>query len=177
MSKAKFEAAKELIQERKFDEARAILKTVEHPTANKWLKKLDEIDPPFPDVPTSEGNPPYKVTSQNKRDKRKLMSDDAETTQKPEKAHGKLMLGIVVTFLVVVLIGVAMFISSLQRSSAIGGGEAMVWIECGFTDECYEIADWLVENMPDELIRCYHDDAISRCIGMYYYETGWEPPQ
>lgn len=33
MSKAKFEAARELIQEKRYDEARAILKGLDHPLA------------------------------------------------------------------------------------------------------------------------------------------------
>lgn len=45
MSKNKLLAAKELIQEKRYAEARAILKTIDHPTAREWLKKLDEIAP------------------------------------------------------------------------------------------------------------------------------------
>jgi len=41
MSKAKMQAAKELIEEKKYDEARSILATVDHPTAREWEKKLD----------------------------------------------------------------------------------------------------------------------------------------
>ena len=40
MSKAKFAAAKELIDEKKYDEARNILKTIDHPTAREWENKL-----------------------------------------------------------------------------------------------------------------------------------------
>lgn len=43
MSKAKMEAARELIQEKKYDEARAILRTVDHPLATEWLGKIDDI--------------------------------------------------------------------------------------------------------------------------------------
>jgi hypothetical protein len=46
MSKAKMQAAKELIQQKRYAEARTILKTVNHPTAENWLKKLDQLDPP-----------------------------------------------------------------------------------------------------------------------------------
>lgn len=46
MSKVKFQAAKELIQEERYDEARAILRTIDHPTAAEWLQKLDNIAPP-----------------------------------------------------------------------------------------------------------------------------------
>lgn len=49
MSDIKFLAAKELIQEHKYDEARGILKTINHPTAKKWLRRIDELDPPFPE--------------------------------------------------------------------------------------------------------------------------------
>lgn len=47
MSKAKFAAARQLIQEKKYDQAREILKTINHPTAKEWLQKLDRISPPF----------------------------------------------------------------------------------------------------------------------------------
>lgn len=46
MSKAKLVAAKELIQEKRYAEARALLKTVNSPTATRWLEQLDRIDPP-----------------------------------------------------------------------------------------------------------------------------------
>jgi hypothetical protein len=45
MSKAKMERARELIQAKRYDEARNILETVNHPTAANWLAKLDEIAP------------------------------------------------------------------------------------------------------------------------------------
>lgn len=50
MSKAKFAAAKELIQEHKYDEARAILRSIDHPTAHKWLAQLNRLNPPLPDA-------------------------------------------------------------------------------------------------------------------------------
>lgn len=41
MSQAKLQAARELIQEKQFDAARAVLRTIAtHPTASQWLKKL-----------------------------------------------------------------------------------------------------------------------------------------
>jgi hypothetical protein len=45
MSKAKMEAARELIREKRYDEARAILRTIDHPTARQWLGKIEQIDP------------------------------------------------------------------------------------------------------------------------------------
>lgn len=46
MSQAKLIAAKELIQEKRYAEARALLKTINSPTATRWLEQLDRIDPP-----------------------------------------------------------------------------------------------------------------------------------
>lgn len=45
MSKAKFAAAKELIDEKDYVGARAILKSIDHPTAREWETKLDKIQP------------------------------------------------------------------------------------------------------------------------------------
>lgn len=45
MSKAKFAAAKELIDEKQYDSARAILKTIDHPVAREWETKLDALSP------------------------------------------------------------------------------------------------------------------------------------
>ncbi|MBE2182202.1 MAG: hypothetical protein IAE89_02140 [Anaerolineae bacterium] len=45
MAKEKLAAASELIKEKHYAEARAILKTIDHPTATEWLKKLDAVAP------------------------------------------------------------------------------------------------------------------------------------
>lgn len=45
MSKAKFAAAKELIDEKKYDEARSILGTIDHPVARQWEAKIDSLSP------------------------------------------------------------------------------------------------------------------------------------
>jgi len=45
MSKAKLEYARELIQEKRYAEARDVLGQVHHPTAAKWLKRLEDIAP------------------------------------------------------------------------------------------------------------------------------------
>lgn len=42
----KMEQAKQLIQQKRYDEARTILRTVDHDKAYEWLDKLDEVDPP-----------------------------------------------------------------------------------------------------------------------------------
>lgn len=48
MSKAKFAAVKELIDEKKYNEARKLLKTIDHPTARAWEEKLNKIAPESP---------------------------------------------------------------------------------------------------------------------------------
>jgi hypothetical protein len=58
MSKAKLAAAKELIQERRYEEAKAILRTVNHPTAYKWLSQLDARMPPPPPPQLNAYMPP-----------------------------------------------------------------------------------------------------------------------
>src|SRR5688572_6498153 len=45
MSKVKMQAASELIKEKRYDEARALLEQVDHPTAREWLHKLDQLSP------------------------------------------------------------------------------------------------------------------------------------
>ncbi len=46
MSKAQFEAARQLIRDGHYDQARELLKTINHPQAQQWLNTLDERDPP-----------------------------------------------------------------------------------------------------------------------------------
>ncbi len=60
MPDPKLQAARELIKEKHYAEARAILKTMpKDPTAQRWLKKLDEIAPPasitYPTPHAAEG--------------------------------------------------------------------------------------------------------------------------
>jgi hypothetical protein len=48
MSAEQFQEANTLIKNRQFEAARALLKTIDHPRAAEWLRKLDEIAPPLP---------------------------------------------------------------------------------------------------------------------------------
>jgi hypothetical protein len=45
MSQSKMQAAKELIQEKNYDAARNLLRTIDDPKARDWLVKLDKIKP------------------------------------------------------------------------------------------------------------------------------------
>lgn len=46
MSREALLEARELIKAKRYDEARFILKSIDHPTAREWLAKLDQIAPP-----------------------------------------------------------------------------------------------------------------------------------
>jgi hypothetical protein len=46
MTKTKMLEAKSLIQQKQYDEARTILETINHPTAEQWLAKLDAMEAP-----------------------------------------------------------------------------------------------------------------------------------
>lgn len=52
MSDVKLAAAKELIQEKRYEEAKALLRTIDSPTARNWLGRLEQMSPshsyPFP---------------------------------------------------------------------------------------------------------------------------------
>jgi hypothetical protein len=45
-AREKMEMAKQLIQQKRYNEARTILRTVNHDKAYEWLTKLDQLDPP-----------------------------------------------------------------------------------------------------------------------------------
>ncbi len=45
--KVQFDYIRLLIREKRYEEARTALHKIQHPTAQVWLTKLDEIDPPF----------------------------------------------------------------------------------------------------------------------------------
>jgi len=46
--------ARELIKQQRYDDARAILRQIDHPTAAQWLARLDEIAPAAPPPPTPQ---------------------------------------------------------------------------------------------------------------------------
>ncbi len=62
MSKAKFDAVKELINEKKYAEAKALLKTIDHPTAREWEAKVDKLSPTLVTAfaPSSQVKPDLK---------------------------------------------------------------------------------------------------------------------
>ncbi len=67
------EEARDLIAQKRYDDAREILVDIDHPVARKWLDKLDEIDPPLLDDPFAEAQEAEPV-----RPKRKSPTDKGE---------------------------------------------------------------------------------------------------
>ena len=47
MSQHGINSARKLIKQKRYDDARDILLQLDHPTADRWLSKLDDIDPPL----------------------------------------------------------------------------------------------------------------------------------
>lgn len=63
MSKAKLQAARELLQEKRYQEARSLLQTIpSDPTAQKWLAKLDQIAPTAPQRSSKLNTQPVRST-------------------------------------------------------------------------------------------------------------------
>lgn len=44
------QSAKAYIKAKQWDDARRVLKKIDHPTAKEWLKKVNELSPPKPTV-------------------------------------------------------------------------------------------------------------------------------
>ncbi|GEM_PF-7011809 len=65
MSKVQFQVARQYIEEGNYDKAREVLRQLDHPSTQKWLDKIDELDPPFPDV-TPLPKPNYRKPSHNR---------------------------------------------------------------------------------------------------------------
>jgi len=79
MSKAKFAVAKEFIQDEDYDSARIILQSLNHPTAKKWLARIDELDPPFPKTTSKKKSEQEKYyTRQNRLAKRRAFGNAVE---------------------------------------------------------------------------------------------------
>jgi hypothetical protein len=64
VSRTKFEAAREFIKEKRYAEARTILKTIDHPTATEWLQKIDRLDPPGSSPPPPKRDPSVERITQ-----------------------------------------------------------------------------------------------------------------
>jgi hypothetical protein len=45
MHQHKFDEVRDLIDQQRYDEARALLVTIDHPLTEKWLNRIDEADP------------------------------------------------------------------------------------------------------------------------------------
>ncbi len=84
MSQVKLAAAKELIQEKRYEEARTLLMTINDPTATRWLEKLNKISPPRTPATSFNVAPPVSqeaeqfYTRQNRKARRKRIGNGLE---------------------------------------------------------------------------------------------------
>jgi hypothetical protein len=75
VSQAKFAAARELIQEKNYEVARAVLKTINDPSAVQWLQKLEQLAPEMPVIPVVLTRSPqeekfYRTQNRDRRRRR-----------------------------------------------------------------------------------------------------------
>jgi hypothetical protein len=112
-TKEKMLEARRLIQEKQYDQARAILRTVQHPTAEQWLAKLDAIAPEEPEI--------------------EIAPTRAAPAKKGKSGRGDMLFwGVigVVSFVIVVLVGfllVRQFAPSAAPGAAPDGCDAQSW--------------------------------------------------
>jgi hypothetical protein len=106
MSKAKLAAAKELIQEKRYAEARALLKTVNNPTAARWLERLDHIAPQSVTPPAHDGANMSPATAEAER------YFQAENRKRRRRALGR---GIEVIILGLGLAAIGVYLASLPK--------------------------------------------------------------
>lgn len=82
MSKFTFEIAREHIKAGEYDKARETLMPIkDHPTAQKWLARLDEIDPPFPDELVQTYPEPVRQQASGRSAAEKFLIDWIKTMQ------------------------------------------------------------------------------------------------
>lgn len=107
--KAQLAEAKDLISQKRFDEARYILSNLEHPVAKEWLAKLDKVAPASTvDLPQDDE---WVRTAQKNRNKQRK-------TYTPPKSRKSAQGGISMTM--VAMVGVALL--------AVGGLVAFVFL-------------------------------------------------
>ncbi|GAB4513483.1 MAG: hypothetical protein OHK0046_14210 [Anaerolineae bacterium] len=105
MSKTKFETAKELIQAGDYDKARALLRTIDHPKAEEWLKRLETLEKQktrtaAPTKPqTAPARPATKPSTASNRPK---TTATPPTPKKATRSRLPLILGLVVVLVLVI---------------------------------------------------------------------------
>lgn len=128
MAKEKLIAARELIREKRYTEARALLHTIDHPKAAEWLATLDRIAPedvPDPDWAQAEADSlpdlagPAPVTRRQPRERRPRAGC---VTQLTCGCYGILLVGFLLWlgFGVLVSLGVREIVQTAGESLAQG---------------------------------------------------------
>jgi hypothetical protein len=111
MSKAKFAAAKELIDEKKYDEALTILKTIDHPTAREWEAKLAKIK-----AASSGNDEPYYGSKTDGP----VRVSTLQPTNKPSQTLGNRYIYNVIRVIIfafVVVVVVVVILSQVQKTA------------------------------------------------------------
>lgn len=111
MSKEDMIQARELIQQKKYDEARAILRKTSHQQAPAWLAKLDEIDPPAAD--------PEATLIEKKPQAAVIESPSPINRPKPQGEERKIPLPVVVGCLGLFLLAAVCTIGAVWASSQV----------------------------------------------------------
>lgn len=85
MSKSKFEAAKKLIEDGRYSQARALLETIDHPKAAEWLVRLERLarGGEFPETPAPV---PRQQPAQRRRPKSK-QQDSLLQSERPRRTR------------------------------------------------------------------------------------------
>lgn len=117
MSKEDMVKAREFIKQKRFDDARAVLRKTNHPQAAAWLAKLDEIDPPVvdPEATLIEARP---VATETGATSPAPMVDNQPVKKEEREIPLPLALGCIGLVLLtgVCIIGAFLIYSNLQES-------------------------------------------------------------
>lgn len=159
MSKTKFLAARELIKEKKYAEARAILNTIDHPTARAWLSKLDELE-----------SQPRKQRSQLGIMVIVIL----------------LIVFISLSVAIVVLI-VRRPVEAPVSTSTSTNLSQIVYVYCTqeykVDEQCTELTRYIIDNYSDDVDKCYETfgsalNDMGSCLRPQFqvaYNTVWKP--
>lgn len=120
MSKAKLVAAKELIQEKRYTEARALLKTVTNPTATRWLEQLDRIDPPV-NHPVMRPAPPPQGYRSPQQTMVAIEAEEYYRTENRSRVRRRIGKGLQSIMGGVLLFVIAVYLASLPKYTIPGG--------------------------------------------------------
>jgi hypothetical protein len=177
MSKAKFAAARELIKEKNYAAARAVLVSIDDPQALEWLAKLDKI---APEVPSP--NPVWNAGDAFP-DSRRFYTPDSASRFNARTISLVALLGITTVALVILLIIGANILIPLLNHSGTGDStnvERLLDRYCrqyqadNATDVASHCQEWTANQLAanaDRVQQCYAqadngqiEETFDRCM-------------